>query len=244
YAYSILTDTNSSIANLALSKNKDSSVVSKYSDNQFKFRDVINLAKAKLLGILSIVSELVRAYMATLIAIDKDYENYIITYLSEPILSEALLELMSKGNIWKEVLQELDYTFRLGGILNASTQGSAYINKSLLEIYCYDEEYKQFNNTLLYDLHKYKIIFQSLLHLWTDPIRLAKEEYNVEQFLHQMMPYTYFRKRDERFTTLDIISSYNSKVDSECKIETALDNTDTYYCKVVREYQITLSGWN
>ena len=48
--------------------------------------------------------------------------------------------------------------------------------------------------------------------------------------------------RDKRFTALDIISSYNSKVDSECKIETASDNTCTYYRKVAREYQIPLSG--
>ncbi|CAG8762551.1 5456_t:CDS:2, partial [Funneliformis caledonium] len=100
--------------------------------------------------------------------------------------------------------------------------GSAYINKSSLETYCYDEEHKQFNNTSSYDLRsksnstydlfkhnrlvacgldsfnittEYKIIFQSLLHSWTDPIRLAKEEYNVEQFLHQMMPCTYSKKR-------------------------------------------------
>ncbi|GBB94972.1 hypothetical protein RclHR1_24540002 [Rhizophagus clarus] len=38
-----------------------------------------------------------------------------------------------------------------------------------------------------------------------------------------------------RFTALDIISSYNSKVDPECKIETASDDTGTYYHKVARE---------
>lgn len=140
-------------------------VASKHSDNQFKFRDVINLAKAKLLGSTSswdksksnsqwkrtvtlaliactaalyvspassIAPELVRAHMATLIAIDKDCENYIITYPSEPILSEASLELMSEGNIWKEVLQELDYTFRSGGILDAGTQGELAVRLLLL----------------------------------------------------------------------------------------------------------------
>ena len=49
--------------------------------------------------------------------------------------------------------------------------------------------------------------------------------------------------KDQRFTTLDIISNYNSKVDSECKIETASDDTGIYYCKVIREYKISLSGW-
>ncbi|CAJ0754683.1 23869_t:CDS:2, partial [Entrophospora sp. SA101] len=71
----------------------------------------------------SIAPELFREHMATLIAIDKDYKNYIITYPSEPILSEASLELISEGNIWKEVLQELDFTFRSGGILDAGSQG-------------------------------------------------------------------------------------------------------------------------
>ncbi|CAG8690563.1 16430_t:CDS:1, partial [Funneliformis mosseae] len=48
---------------------------------------------------------------------------------------------------------------------------------------------------------------------------------------------------DKRFTALDIISSYNSKVDPESKIETASDDTGTYYRKVTREYQILLFGW-
>ncbi|CAJ0865207.1 15258_t:CDS:10 [Entrophospora sp. SA101] len=189
YAYGILTDTNSSVANLAPSKDKDSSarkydcnihkpfiyivtqdclsgidqiphdedisahdiiqfgrplwasnwVASKHSNNQFKFRDVINLAKAKLLGSTSswdressIAPELFREHMATLIAIDKDYKNYIITYPSEPILSEASLELISEGNIWKEVLQELDFTFRSGGILDAGSQGELAVRLLLL----------------------------------------------------------------------------------------------------------------
>ncbi|CAI2191290.1 10622_t:CDS:1, partial [Funneliformis geosporum] len=57
----------------------------------------------------------------------------------------------------------------------------------------------------------------------------------------------YFRiitpNKDLRFTALDIISSYNSNDDPECKIETASDDTGTYYCKVAREYKIPLSGW-
>ncbi len=55
-------------------------------------------------------------------------------------------------------------------------------------------------------------------------------------YLHIVIP-----NKDERFTALDIISSYNSKVSSECKIETASDDTGTYYCKVTREYRIPLS---
>ncbi|CAG8532910.1 13303_t:CDS:2 [Funneliformis mosseae] len=93
-------------------------IASKHLDNQFKFRDVINLAKAKLLGstsswniALSIALELVRAHMVTLITIDKNYENYIITYPFEPILSEASLELI---------------------ILNTSTQGELAVRLLLL----------------------------------------------------------------------------------------------------------------
>ena len=49
--------------------------------------------------------------------------------------------------------------------------------------------------------------------------------------------------KDQRFTALDIISSYNSKVDPECKIVTASDDISIYYHKVAREYRIPLSGW-
>ncbi len=65
------------------------------------------------------------------------------------------------------------------------------------------------------------------------PIR----DYHAEKkpYLHIVTP-----NRDERFTALDIISSYNLKVDPECKIETASDDTGTYYHKVTRKYQIPL----
>ncbi len=63
--------------------------------------------------------------------------------------------------------------------------------------------------------------------------------YHTEKkpYLHIVTP-----NRDERFTALNIISSYNSKVDPECKIEIASDDTCTYYRKVVREYRISLFG--
>ncbi|GBB83305.1 hypothetical protein RclHR1_10020009 [Rhizophagus clarus] len=41
--------------------------------------------------------------------------------------------------------------------------------------------------------------------------------------------------KDLRFTALDIISRYNSETDQENRIETASDDTGTYYRKVARE---------
>ncbi|RIB03758.1 hypothetical protein C2G38_2049015 [Gigaspora rosea] len=49
--------------------------------------------------------------------------------------------------------------------------------------------------------------------------------------------------KDQRFTTLDIISSYNSKTEQESRLETASDDSGTYYRKVAREYRIPLSRW-
>jgi len=46
--------------------------------------------------------------------------------------------------------------------------------------------------------------------------------------------------KDQRFTALNIILSYNLKVDPECKIETVSVDTGIYYYKVTREYQISL----
>jgi len=63
--------------------------------------------------------------------------------------------------------------------------------------------------------------------------------YHAEKklYVHIVTP-----KKDHRFTALDIISSYNVKVDPEYKIETASDDTGTYYRKVARKYQIPLFG--
>ncbi|CAI2197107.1 6847_t:CDS:2, partial [Funneliformis geosporum] len=47
---------------------------------------------------------------------------------------------------------------------------------------------------------------------------------------------------NERFTALNIISSYNSKVDPKCEIKTTSDNTGTYYHKIAREHWISFSG--
>ncbi|RIA89591.1 hypothetical protein C1645_824591 [Glomus cerebriforme] len=49
-------------------------------------------------------------------------------------------------------------------------------------------------------------------------------------YLHIVAP-----NKDERFTTLDIISSYNSKVNLKCKLKIALDDIGTYYRKVARD---------
>ena len=68
--------------------------------------------------------------------------------------------------------------------------------------------------------------------------------YPIRDYYAKKKPYLRIvtPNRDKRFTTLDIISSYNSKINPECKIETASDDTCTYYCKVAREYQISLSS--
>ena len=69
--------------------------------------------------------------------------------------------------------------------------------------------------------------------------------YLIRSYHAEKKPYLYIvaPNRDERFIALNIILSYNSKVDPECKIEIASDDTDTYYRKVAREYQILLSSW-
>ncbi|PKK56610.1 hypothetical protein RhiirC2_799654 [Rhizophagus irregularis] len=53
--------------------------------------------------------------------------------------------------------------------------------------------------------------------------------YHAEKklYLHITAP-----NKDLRFTALDIISRYNSETDQENRIETASDNTGTYYRKV------------
>ncbi|CAI2185391.1 18495_t:CDS:2 [Funneliformis geosporum] len=61
-------------------------------------------------------------------------------------------------------------------------------------------------------------------------------ESKKKPYFHIVIP-----NKDLRFTALDIILNNNSKIDPECKIETASDDTGTYYCKVAREYQILLS---
>jgi len=98
----------------------------------------------------------------------------------------------------------------------------------------------------------YKV--KSILSTWKDSrgntvnMNLIQMEYikayPIRDYHAEKKPYLYIvaLNRDERFTALDIISSYNSKVDPECKIETASDDTGTYYHKVAREYRIPLSG--
>ncbi|CAI2176501.1 14992_t:CDS:1 [Funneliformis geosporum] len=68
--------------------------------------------------------------------------------------------------------------------------------------------------------------------------------YSIRGYHAEKKPYLYIiaPNRDERFTALDIISSYNSKVDLECKIETASYDTGTYYCKIAKEHRISFSG--
>ncbi|CAI2192264.1 18946_t:CDS:2, partial [Funneliformis geosporum] len=69
--------------------------------------------------------------------------------------------------------------------------------------------------------------------------------YSIHSYHAEKKPYLriVILNKDLRFTALDIISSYNSKVNPECKIETSSEDTVTYYRKVAREYWIPLFGW-
>jgi hypothetical protein len=80
----------------------------------------------------SLASELVRSYMATLVGIDKFNTRHLISYPSEPILSEAALEILSSQKAEDIVLEELDKTLHTGGILNGGEQGELCVRLLLL----------------------------------------------------------------------------------------------------------------
>ncbi len=68
--------------------------------------------------------------------------------------------------------------------------------------------------------------------------------YPIHSYYAEKKPYLHIVtfNKDQKFTVLNIILSYNSKVNPECKIEIASDDTGTYYRKVARKYQIPLFG--
>ncbi|CAG8465118.1 178_t:CDS:10 [Funneliformis mosseae] len=110
-------------------------------DDTDKFDSAVRLAIHKLLGGASAwsqiedyrlkrtaalalrASDLVKAHMGTLVAIDKERKRLLVTYPFEPVLSEAALEVLSEENSEVEILRELDGAFQSGGILEAGCQG-------------------------------------------------------------------------------------------------------------------------
>jgi len=70
--------------------------------------------------------------MGTLVAIDKEQKRLLVTYPSEPVLSEAALEVLSEGNSELEILRQLDGAFQSGGILEAGCQGELVARLLLL----------------------------------------------------------------------------------------------------------------
>jgi len=122
----------------------------KINDQKKKFAALAIIACTAVLYVSpasSIAPELVKSHMATLIAIDKVHKNYIITYPSEPVLSEAALKLMSERDIWYELLKELDLTFRSGGILDAGSQGELTVRLLLFNSWCNLVTTKKLNNS-------------------------------------------------------------------------------------------------
>ncbi|CAG8584878.1 6863_t:CDS:10 [Paraglomus occultum] len=77
-------------------------------------------------------SDLVKAHMGTLVAIDKERKRLLVTYPSEPVLSEAALEVLSEENSELEILRELDGAFQSGGIMEAGCQGELVARLLLL----------------------------------------------------------------------------------------------------------------
>jgi len=126
-------------------------------DNQRKFEDMIEFAKFKLLGgtfhwdsdpdikrkatfaiiaciatlyispVSSEAPDLVKSHMAILVAIDDDRKKHLIAYPSEPVLSEAALEVLSENGAELKVLTELDAVNKSSGILDAGCQGELVV---------------------------------------------------------------------------------------------------------------------
>ena len=80
----------------------------------------------------SVAPELVKSHMATLVAVDDERKRYLITYPSEPLLSEASMELLSEKGVEIVVLKELDAVCKSGGILDAGDQGELAVKLLLL----------------------------------------------------------------------------------------------------------------
>ena len=70
---------------------------------------------------------LVKSHMATLIGLDESHQWHVITYPSEPLLSEAGLEVFSEDNAKSDILKELDSAARRGGIYNPGNQGELVV---------------------------------------------------------------------------------------------------------------------
>jgi len=84
----------------------------------------------------SMAASLVKSHMATLFTIAKSHDasenvvadlhqrrQLLIAYPSEPILSEAALEILSEKDTERQVLLQLDGACKSGGILDAGSQG-------------------------------------------------------------------------------------------------------------------------
>ncbi|CAG8561216.1 3828_t:CDS:10 [Paraglomus brasilianum] len=84
--------------------------------DETKFKDIVigSLAQFKLLGISSEASYLIKSHMAMLIAIDEEHRRHLIKYPSEPVLSEAAMELLSEDGAEYDILTELDRAFQSG----------------------------------------------------------------------------------------------------------------------------------
>ena len=77
--------------------------------------------------ILSVAPNLVKSHMATLIGLDESHQRHLITYPSEPLLSEAGLEVFSEDNAESDILKELDSAAHFGGISNVGNQGELVV---------------------------------------------------------------------------------------------------------------------
>jgi hypothetical protein len=127
-----------------------------------RFKDIIELAKYKLIGrvrwtdihpnmmrtsAIAIIactsdlyvspssneaSDLVKSHMATLVGMDYQSKRHIITYPSEPVLSEAAMELLSEEGSEVRILKELEGIWKQGGIISPGNQGELVVKLLLL----------------------------------------------------------------------------------------------------------------
>lgn len=93
---------------------------------------VASIASLYVSPVSSEASYLVKSHMATLIAIDEERRRHLIKYPSEPVLSEAAMELLSEDGAEHDILTELDGAFQSGGIVNGGNQGELVMRLLLL----------------------------------------------------------------------------------------------------------------
>ncbi|CAG8672268.1 5376_t:CDS:10, partial [Ambispora gerdemannii] len=166
--------------------------------------------------ISSAAPDMVRSHTATLISIDDERKLHLVAYPSEPMLSEAAMELLSEDDAEFDILTELDSATRHGDVILCSSTSLEYLSVLI----------KNFPREKFSQLKGFRIGFTHFFTLFHEP-----DEETIQEMYNRNAAAAFKMGAEGGDLIVPMILETNTPLDQERKKETWCGEREPYCCR-------------